>query len=193
MPDHARLSTEEVVDQIIETNDRIRKFWSRSHGWVSAEAAKLLSKSRLDWQVELSRCLRLWIDPFPIDKASGCLILGYANLGSLVEGTMMLFLSVHYMDYRDDVDAVKDKEGNLLDPEALQFDALREFIKSKMVLESSWDAWLRHLQQRRNAIHSFRDRDIGTHKELLEDMRTYHRFMERIDTFLPYPEEEGDY
>lgn len=193
------LSTEQVVGQIIEENERIRMFWSSSHGWAPAEAAKLLSKSRLDWQVELSRCLRLWIKPFPADKASGYLILGYANLGSLVEGTMMVFLCVHYKDYRSDIDAqsdrkLKDKKGNLKSPDLLQYDDLREFIKKKKILESSWDTWLYSVQQRRNAIHSFRDRDLGTHKELLEDIRTYHRFIERIDKFFPYPDgEESDY
>lgn len=184
------LSTEEVVDRIIEENERIQKFWSSARGWAPDAAAQLLSKSRLDWQVELSHCLRLWIKPFPAHKESGYLILGYANLGSLVEGSMMLFLSVHYEGYRSDDDAVKDDEGELSNPDGLTFDPLREFIKKKNILENSWDKWLRQVQQHRNAIHAFKSRDIGTHKELLTDMRTYLRFIERIDSHLLYPESE---
>lgn len=184
------LSTEEVVDRIIRENERIQKFWSSAHGWAPDGVARLLSKSRLDWQVELSHCLRLWIKPFPAHTKSGYMILGYANLGSLVEGTMMLLLSVHYKDYRSDLNAVKDDKGKLKDPDVLQFDPLRQFIKKKMILEGSWDAWLLRVQQRRNAIHAFKSRDIGTHKELLEDMRKYLRFIERIDSHLPYPESE---
>ena len=189
-----QLSTEKFIDRIIEKNERIRKSWSNPHGWAPDAAAQLLSKSRLDWQVALSHCLRLWIKPFPEHKESGYLILGYANLGSLVEGTMMLLLSVHYKGYRSDLDAVKDDKGKLKDPDILQFDPLREFIKKKRILESSWDVWLRRVQQRRNAIHAFKSRDIGTHKTLLEDMRMYLDFIERIDSHLPYPEsEESDY
>lgn len=188
------LSTEEVVDRIIEENERIRKFWSSAHGWAPVAAAKLLSNSRLDWQVELSHCLRLWIKPFPENKESGYLILGYANLGSLVEGTMMLFLSVHYEDYRSDLDAVKNDKGKLQNPDVLTFDPLREFFKKKNILESSCDKWLLQVQQHRNAIHAFKSRDIGTHKTLLEDMRMYLDFIERIDSHLQYPEsEEPDY
>lgn len=189
-----QLSTEEVVDRIIEKNERIRKVWSSPLGWAPVAAAELLSKSRLDWQVALSHCLRLWTKPFPAHEKSGYLILGYANLGSLVEGTMMLLLSIHYKDYRSDLDAVKDDKGKLKDPDILRFDPLREFIKKKKILDSSWDVWLRRVQQRRNAIHAFKSRDIGIHKELLEDMRRYLDFIERIDSHLPYPEsEEPDY
>lgn len=190
MSDLTHLSTEDIVDRIIGENERIRKFWSSSHGWAPVAAARILSKSRLDWQVELSRCLHLWTKPFPADKEFGYLILGYANLGSLVEGTMMLFLSVHYRDYRSDLDVVKDNKGKLKDPDILQFDPLHIFIKKEKILEGSWDIWLHRVQQRRNAIHAFKSRDIGTHDELLEDMRTYHNFIERIDKLLPYPEHE---
>ncbi|MDN5942132.1 MAG: hypothetical protein L0H94_09645 [Nitrospira sp.] len=192
-----QVSTEKFIDRIIEKNERIRKSWSNPHGWAPDAAAQLLSKSRLDWQVALSHCLRLWIKPFPEHKESGYLILGYANLGSLVEGTMMLFLSVHYKDYcsdGSDDDTLKDDDGKLRNPDSLTFDPLREFIKKINILESSWDVWLRRVQQRRNAIHAFKSRDIGTHKELLEDMPRYLDFIERIDSHLPYLEsEEPDY
>lgn len=197
MSDRTRLSTEKIVDRIIEKNERIRKFWSSPHGWAPVAAAQLLSKSRLDWQVALSHCLHLWIKPFPEHKESGYLILGYANLGSLVEGTMMLFLSVHYKDYRSDGSddgTLKDNEGKLRNPDSLTFDPLRKFFKKINIFEPSWDAWLSRVQQRRNAIHAFKSRNIGTHKTLLEDMRMYLDFIERIDSHLPYPEsEEPDY
>lgn len=106
----------------------------------------------------------------------------------------MLFLSVHYENYRSDNDAVKDDEGGLRNPDGLTFDPLREFLKKKNILENSWDKWLFQVQQHRNAIHAFKSRDIGTHQTLLEDMRMYLDFIERIDKFLPCPEsEEPDY
>ncbi|WP_156918451.1 hypothetical protein [Bradyrhizobium sp. Cp5.3] len=53
------LSLDEVVQRIIKLNDGLQKFWSKSHGWAPVEAAGLLSKSRLDWQVSLSETLYL--------------------------------------------------------------------------------------------------------------------------------------
>ena len=49
-----------IVDQIIQKNVELANFWSNSDGWAPAEAFELLTKSRLDWQVELSQTLRFW-------------------------------------------------------------------------------------------------------------------------------------
>jgi hypothetical protein len=101
------MSIDEVVDRIVTLNDRLRHFWMKADGWAPIEASRLLSKSRLDRQVSLSRCLKIWFaEPNP-DNESGQLILAWVNLGSLVEGTMKLFLSVYYMDYQNDKDTIK--------------------------------------------------------------------------------------
>ena len=104
------LSIEDVVERIVAENERIQKFWSNAHGWAPGVSARLLGKSRLDWQVALSHCLRLWVKPFTEHEGAGRLILGYANLGSLVEGTMKLFLAVYYEDYRLDPDVPKKQK-----------------------------------------------------------------------------------
>ncbi|WP_272480015.1 hypothetical protein [Aquibacillus koreensis] len=41
----------------------------------------------------------------------GDLILAWANLGTLVEGTIKLFLSVYLNDYLDDSTNYKNKKG----------------------------------------------------------------------------------
>src|SRR5277367_5623413 len=92
-----KMDMKEVVLKIVRLNKGLAVFWGNSEGWASIDAANLLSRSRLDWQVSLSESLRYWIGE---DKLSdGDLILAWANLGSLVEGTMKLFLSVFYDDY----------------------------------------------------------------------------------------------
>lgn len=48
------------------------------------EAAELLSRSRLDWQVHLATCLRDWL-PGERKLTEGHLILAWANLGALIE------------------------------------------------------------------------------------------------------------
>jgi len=53
-----------VIQRIEERNHHLAKFWKAAHGWAPIEAAGLLSKARLDWQVSLSSSLRLWLrDP----------------------------------------------------------------------------------------------------------------------------------
>ena len=113
-----KMSITEVVNRIITLNDGLRRFWTEADGWAPIEAAQLLSKSRLDWQVSLSKCLKVWLaEPLPGDE-SGCLILAWTNLGSLIEGTMKLFLSVWYKNYKNDIEAIR-KKGRLIDPDSL--------------------------------------------------------------------------
>ena len=183
------LSIEDVIERIVAENERLRKFWSNAHGWAPGASAQLLSEARLDWQVALSHCLRLWVKPFTEHEGAGRLILGYANLGSLVEGTTKLLLVVYYKDYSSEPD-VPERKKKLIDPDSLKFETLRQFVKKKKILSGSWDAWIERVQGRRNAIHAFKNRDIGTHNDLLLDMRRYLKFIEYVDTRLPYPESE---
>ncbi len=182
------MSNEEVVNRIVTLNDGLRQFWMQADGWAPIKAAQLLSKSRLDWQVSLSICLNQWLaKPLPDDE-SGRLILAWTNLGSLVEGTMKLFLSVWYEDYKHDVEAIK-KKGRLIDPDGLKLESMRQFFR-KRIWGKEWDAWIQHIQQRRNAIHAYEDRDIGTFNEFFYDVRKYLEYLRYVNSRLPYPDEE---
>jgi hypothetical protein len=54
-------SLSEVIEQIETLNRKLAGFWKAAHGWAPIEAAGLLSKARLNWQVSLSSSLRLWL------------------------------------------------------------------------------------------------------------------------------------
>lgn len=184
-----KLSINEVVNRIVTLNDGLRRFWTKADGWAPIEASQLLSKSRLDWQVSLSNCLKIWFaEPLPDDR-SGRLILAWINLGSLVEGTMKLFLSVWYNTYKKAVEAIK-KKGRLVDPDSLQLELMRQFFRKKIWRKGDeWDEWIQHIQQRRNAIHAYKSRNIGTFDEFFVDMRRYLEFLRYINSRLPYPDD----
>jgi hypothetical protein len=180
------MSIVEVMDRIVTLNDDLRQFWTKADGWAPIEAAELLSKSRLDWQVSLSICLKIWAsEPLPDDE-NGRLILAWANLGSLVEGTMKLLLSVFYKNYKKDVEAIK-KKGKLMEPNGLQLESMRQFFR-KRIYGEEWNIWIQHIQQRRNAIHAYKNRDIGTFTEFFDDVRRYLEFIRYINSRLPYPD-----
>lgn len=109
-----RYPIEEVVTAICSLNDKIGAFWPKCAGWVPAEATKLLGSIRLDWQSELSRCLFMWIDDDQSRTSEGHLVLAWVNLGSLLEGTLKIFLSVHLKDYRADLEEARVAGSRLL-------------------------------------------------------------------------------
>ncbi len=142
---------EEIIERIAYLNQELARFWSDGSGWAPKEAAELLSKSRLDWQVSLSRALVKWISPPNSDELAATQILGYANLGALVEGTLQLFLSVYYNDYKSDADAIlKDKK--VQSPDVVTLESLRVFFSKKIWIshpDDEWDPWIQRTQRRR--------------------------------------------
>jgi hypothetical protein len=104
-----------------------------------------------------------------------------------VEGDLKLFLSVWYKDYLNDAEAII-RRGDVVDPGILTLENLRDFFRDR-IWGDAWEDWILRIQQRRNAIHAYRDRDIGDHDELLEDVRTYLEFLRDINSRLPYPDD----
>ena len=97
----------EIIACIELQNRNLARFWNAANGWAPIEAAGLLSKARLDWQVSLSSSLRNWLRDPPNVLSDGDLILAWTNLGALIEGTLKLFLSVYYKNFQADVENLK--------------------------------------------------------------------------------------
>jgi hypothetical protein len=188
------MSVIEAVDRIEARNRNLAKFWDTASGWAPIEAAGLLSKSRLDWQVSLSRSLRLWIPAPPDRPEDGELILAWANLGSLTEGTMKLFLAVYYRDDQNDIDGLKaakayhHKKQAPLSPDGLSLDVMRAYFKNKELSGTEFDAYVELVQQRRNAIDAYKDRPIGDDQEFRSAVLSYLMMLRAVNSQLPYPD-----
>jgi hypothetical protein len=185
--DLTTMPVSEVIQRIVKLNHELCKFWSQSSGWAPIEAAQLLNKSRLDWQVQLSRTLLIWSDTSDTQNTEGRLILAWVNLGSLLEGTLKLFLSVWHQSYVQDVEAIK-KNGKLQLPDGLQLDALRTFFK-KQIWSDDFDKIVLNIQTKRNAIHAFKNKDIGTWEEYSSAVKDYLVVLRYINFRLPYPDD----
>jgi hypothetical protein len=185
----------EAIGRIAALNRNLARFWRTANGWAPIEAAGLLGKSRLDWQVSLSRCLRLWIRTPSGRLEDGELILAWANLGSLTEGTMKLFLSVFYHDYQKDIDGLKaarayhPKKQAPISPDGLSLDVMRVYFKNRKLLGVEIDTYVELVQQRRNAIHAYKDRPIGDDQEFQAAVLSYLRMLREVNARLPYPDE----
>ncbi|MBE0530098.1 MAG: hypothetical protein IH626_04665 [Rhodospirillales bacterium] len=190
-----QLTIEEVVTRIETLNRGLATFWSASCGWAPVDAAGLLTTARLDWQVSLSTTLRLWLRDPATALSDGELILAWSNLGSLVEGTLKLLLSVFYMDYQADLDVLKkakafdQKNQKAVNPDGLTLQPLRVFVKERELIGDAGDALVELVQKRRNTIHAFKDKLLGDGIEFQMAVRGYLALLRSVNLRLPYPDE----
>ena len=185
LPKHIRKMTrEETVSEIVLLNKKITEFWKSSSGWSPIDAAELLSKSRLDRQVSLSKSLILWEEPKDEGMSDGMLILAWANLGALVEGSLKWFLSVYFEDYKNDVNKLKK------DPDGVTLNPLRLYFKKSVWTENDdYDEWVLSAQTHRNSIHAYQDKNIGDWQGYHLKVKEYLVFLSNLDSRVPYPDE----
>lgn len=185
-PDTLLMSDTAICARIQTLTSRMMGFWKNASGWAPAEAAGLLNTSMLEWQTSLSESLCQWLD----SSTDGDLILAWANLGALVEGQLKLFLSVWYDDYKSDADAIRGRNQTLRDPDGCQLESLRQFyVRRIWTATSDWDDYIELVQHRRNAIHAFQMRNIGTFEEWRDSLRTHLSFVRCINGKLSYPDD----
>ena len=190
---HLQIPIEQVVHKIEQINTEIANFWSNPKGWAPARAAKLLATSRLDWQASLSSTLRIWIKKLQNQPSSGELILAWANLGSLLEGTMKTLLVVYYEDYIKDETNIKkasafNKKKNLPhDPDRLGLEQLKIYFKEQKLLTDDELDLVDLIQGYRNVVHAFKDSPLGSATDFHITLRRYLSFLEGVNGRLPYP------
>jgi hypothetical protein len=183
--DTINYTPEELCSRIAVLTESIMDFWRHAGGWAPMEASGLLDKSMLEWQTSLAASLARWVNA----NSPGDLILAWANLGALVEGQLKLFLCVYYNDYQSDVDAIR-RQGKLTDPDGCELEPLRQFFVKKIWDAGiNWNPYVQLVQQRRNAIHAFRGRNIGSFTEWREALRLHLSFVRAVGGGLPYPDE----
>jgi hypothetical protein len=186
------MELQQAIKDIIRVNEHIRDFWGNG-GWAPRSAAEMLSKSRLDWQVSLSKNLLRWLSVPDEDEHDGGLILAWVNLGVLVEGTMMWFLCVFYEDYSS---YPIMKKGKSVEPDELWFSQLCRFFQNTVWTKSQkeqWESFVNLVRERRNAIHAYKDRPIGSFEEFAEAVIKYRSFLLDHESQVPYPDEQYSY
>jgi hypothetical protein len=184
--DADRMPIEQVLARIVTLNRGLRDFWASADDWSPNEPAGAL-RSRLDWQVSLSETLRMWFPGEKSELTDGQLILAWANLGSLIEGTMRLFLAVSYADPTQDIGSFRERSVRLTDPD-LNLERLRSYFLTHELWASEWDVYVQKVQARRNAIHAFHARDLGNAREFEHAVRGYLKLVREVNCELPYPD-----
>ena len=178
----------EIIDKIVSITEQKLTIWNDVFGYAPISAAIKLDKAMFSWMKSLTYTLRMWLQQATLgdlDMSEGELILAYANLGALVESWLKFFLSVYYLDYRQNPCI---KRGKTIEPEDLELEDLKQYCRGILWTETAQDSmfqWVEKVQHRRNAIHSYKYRNIGTATEFLEDVTQYYFFLQTILTHLP--------
>lgn len=186
------------VADIVKIQSGLADFWSNAHGWAPADGATLLSSARLDWTPSLARSLHRWSAPDIL--SDGDLILGWANLGSILESSLRLFFGVYINDYNNSaedlaaIDALRKKgprKGEHYPPDELAMEKIRQLIARRRIFPDAERELIALIQSRRNAIHSFNDREIGNTGAYRATVAEYRVFIADLAARLPYPEDRG--
>ena len=158
--------------------------WKDIHGIATESTAQKLDVAMLDWMSSLTDSLQIWIDK-GLFMTDGELILARTNLGALVESWLKLFYCIFYEDYLRNPKT--DKKGKVIEPEEQSFEMLKSFSVGIL-----WDdkqdreyIWVDKVQHYRNAIHSFKWREIGTSAEFIDDISLFCDFVDNILNHLP--------
>jgi hypothetical protein len=184
----------EIVQRITNLLIYIDGFWSNCRGWAPEDAAEMLEKSRLDRMVSLAYSMHRWVEIPPTEISDGDLILAWTNLGSLLEGTLKLFLCIYLDHLRDDLENASktriyhQKKEIIQDPDGLTLDPIISYLDKAEILPKDFIDLSRNIQEKRNGIHFFEDRNIEDGFKFREATIQYRQLLKFIHARLPYPD-----
>ena len=174
----------DTLDFIIQITNNITLLWKEAaHQSIPPQlTAKKIDDAMLDWMCELTKTLRLWTDKGG-HMTSGELILARANFGAVVESWLKFFYCVYVDDYQKNPQ--KGSKG-VIEPNNLSFEALRQYSQGILYSKNDdFDKWILSVLMKRNAIHSFNYREIGSADDFYDDIEKLYDFIELITDRVP--------
>ena len=159
--------------------------WEDIHGITTEDTANIMDKAMLNWLTELTNTLEIWIQKGE-NMTTGELLLARVNIGSIVESWLRHFYTAYHEDYMKN--PIKDKKQKVKAPEKdLSFEELKNFSIGILWKDKNDDMykWVDSVQHKRNAVHSYIYKDIGTPRNFLDDIDMLRKFIELIERRLP--------
>lgn len=168
----------------IRTNNN-EILWNNIHGIATEDTANIMDKAMLNWLTELTNTLEIWINK-GLNLTTGELILARTNLGSIVEFLLRHFYTAYYEDYQNNPITNKNNVAKNAQKDA-SFDELKKFSIGILWKDDTdpMYKWVDSIQHKRNAIHSFLYKEIGTPTEFLNDVDFLLDFIKKIENQLP--------
>lgn len=177
-------NNEAIIEKIESVTKEHLVAWKSARGYAPVNVTNKIDKIMIDWIISLTEHLKIW-DKNIGNLTIGELILARTNLGTLVECWLKFFLVIHLDNYKSK--PVVNKKGKVIKPEKLSFEQLRIYYKDNIFLRSNikYNNWLESIQHKRNGIHAFNYKDLGTDEELHSDFFVYFEFIEHLIDSMP--------
>ena len=177
------LSDEEYGDwdwgRMLENIDGFGHYLLQADEWGYPATAELIQSQRFVWFTSLIRCLRKFLDEPFNDEPYAQQILGYVSLRSLCEYLLKIYALVHDADYEHSDKKFKNHDGSTIPTSGLSYEQLKQTFR--FLAHDGFEDYLSRVQQRGNAIHSYKNRSIGVHPDLCADIRHFAAFFHEID------------
>ena len=166
-------------EELKKQTQNVALIWKCTRGVSPANVANDLDKAMLNWMSSLTDSLGIWISK-GVNMTDGELILARANFGSVVESWLRLYYTIYQDDYNKN--PFKDKNGNAVRREKLRFVDLQEHSTGILwANKNSWEyLWIDSARNKRNAIHSFEFKNIGTPMDFINDIDKLYDFVDSI-------------
>ncbi|MDI6655246.1 MAG: hypothetical protein QME59_05105 [Candidatus Hydrothermarchaeota archaeon] len=171
------ISRAECLELINEQAEWIASSLSNLHSRAPTQATNLLSEIRLNRFRSLCAAFSNTMkEPLDNNKDEGLRIVCWAHLGSATELLLQIFLAIYIKDFKStrfwDKPEIKEKLKKKSLPD-LSLEPLKKFFKSEVWIKDKKNYWtnkIDKIQKNRNAIHSFKNREIGSWGEIDESL-----------------------
>lgn len=173
----------------LQQTKNVSVIWKKADGIAPDDVTSKMDKAMLDWMVQLTECLQIWIKK-GFTMTEGELILARTNLGAIVESWLKLFYCIYYDDFKKQSPyryRGGSKRGTQIEPEDLKFSNLEDF-STGIFWDTTQDAeyqWVDRIRKTRNAIHSFNYKDIGNTYDFINDLDIFYAFVAHVYSSLP--------
>jgi hypothetical protein len=146
--------------------------------WGYPSSVELIQSQRFVWFASLARCTKKFLDDPFNDERNAQQILGYVSLRSLCEYLLKIYVLTHVSEYENGGRHFTYQNGSMVPACDLSYEQLKQTFRFHR--HDGFEEYLTRIQQRGNAIHSYKNRSIGNHSELCADIRHFAAFFDEV-------------
>jgi len=171
-----------IYADIIAVNKSQVEHWTSLVHLQTIWKTKLVSNSRLHWQVSLAYSLS---DNHPEKQgveSSGRKLLAWINLACLVEGTLKLYIAV--CGNTDRNLPIVDSNQQLVAPDNVGLAVVRDYTRDTAMLSDEMTRFVGKIVKMHDLVHGYHDADLLGEEDYELAVSDYLRLLNHVDIHL---------